>query len=173
MKITVASTVTIEAPAARVWRILADEFESVAEWASTIPVSGPNHRAITVPDGATVAGRSCTIPGFGVTDERFTAFDAARRTFTYSVAAPKMPGFVRSAENSWAVRDLGNGRCEATSVATAQLSGPLGAMASPMLKAQFGRTIRPALQDLKVYAETGRVSARKARQISRGLPKAA
>jgi hypothetical protein len=42
-----------------------------------------------------------------------------------------------------------------------------------MLKLQFGRTVRSALQDLKVYAETGQVSARKARQLRQAGLKAA
>lgn len=164
MKISVTSTALINAPAARVWRILADEFETVAEWASTIPASGPNALALDIPTGATTAGRSCTIPGFGVTDERFTHFDATRRTFTYSAAATRMPGFVTGAQNTWAVREVGPERCEVTSTAEATVRGPLGVMAAPMMRMQFARTIRPTLEDLRVYAETGQVSSRKSRQ---------
>ncbi|MGF1647303.1 MAG: SRPBCC family protein [Kineosporiaceae bacterium] len=167
MEISVTSSAQVDAPADRVWSILADEFESVSHWASTIPVSGHNPLAVDVPAGAATAGRSCTIPGFGVTDERFTRFDAARRTFAYSVDATKMPGFVTSVENTWTVRDLGSGRSEATSVATAHVAGLLGALAAPMLRMQFARTLRPTLEDLRVYAETGRVSARKTRLARR------
>lgn len=113
------------------------------------------------------------MPGFGVTDERFTHVDAARRTFTYSVAAAKMPGFVTSVENTWVVRDLGGGRSEATSVATAHVAGVVGALAAPMLRIQFARTLRPTLEDLKIYAETGRVSDRKTRLSQRSRIRAA
>ncbi|WP_088314212.1 SRPBCC family protein [Kineosporia sp. R_H_3] len=172
-KISVTSTARVDVPADRLWSVLADEFESISHWASTIPVSGHNDVAAAVVDGAPSVGRSCTIPGFGVTDERFTHFDAARRTFTYSVAATKMPSFVTSVENTWTVRDLGGGRSEATSVATAHVAGLVGALAAPMMRLQLARTLRPTLEDLKVYAETGRVSARKARQTQRARARAA
>lgn len=163
MKITVTSTVELAAPADRAWSILADEFETVSHWASTIPASGHNPLAGPARDGAPTAGRSCTIPGFGVTDERFTHFDVARRTFTYSVKATKMPGFVKGVTNTWTVDHLGSGRSKVTSTATAEVAGLLGRLAAPMMRMQFARTLRPTLADLKVYAETGRVSARKSR----------
>ena len=167
MKISVTSSLVIGAPAARVWSILADEFETVAQWASTIPVSTHNPLAVHVPKGATTGGRSCTVPGFGVTDERFTRFDADRRALTYSVTSTKMPGFVSQVHNSWQVDDFGDGRCTVTSTVEAVASGLLGLLAAPMLRIQFARTIRPVLADLSAYAETGRVSARKERLLSR------
>ena len=122
----------MNASAERVWSILADDFENVAHWASTIPASGPNPLAVTVPEGA----------------------------------ASAMPGFVTGAQNAWAVSELGAGRTQVSSTASARVTGLLGALAAPMLRIRFGRTVRPALDDLRLYAETGQVSARKARRTS-------
>ncbi|MEO6712801.1 MAG: SRPBCC family protein [Mycobacteriales bacterium] len=173
MKISVQSSAVIAAPADRVWAILADEFENVGQWASTIVSSTANPAATRVPDGAATAGRACTVPGFGVTDERFTHFEAAARTFTYSVAAEKMPGFVHDLRNTWSVRAVGTGQCEVTSHVTAEATGVMGSLAGPVLRRQLARTISPVLDDLRSYATTGRVSARKERQQVKAASRAA
>ena len=103
----------MNASAERVWSILADDFENVAHWASTIPASGPNPLAVTVPEGA----------------------------------ASAMPGFVTGAQNACAVSELGAGRTQVSSTASARVTGLLGALAAPMLRIRFGRTVRPALDD--------------------------
>lgn len=167
MKISVSNSAVIKAPAARVWQILADDFTDISQWATGVLASGPNPNVTSGPAGSPIAGRSCTVEGFGVTDERITAFDAAARSLAYTVAAPKLPGFVRRAENAWAIREVSADTCEVTSTSSADLAGLMGTLASPMLKKNFTSTIGSMLKDLPAYAETGVVSARKKDQIQR------
>jgi hypothetical protein len=107
------------------------------------------------------------VPGFGVTEEKFTEFDAVNHTYTYSATASGMPKFVDGVENTWAVRDLGAGRVEVTTTARATVHGALGTLLGPMMWIQLRGTLQPALADLRVYAETGQVSAAKRKAAKR------
>ncbi len=106
MKLAFPSTVTIEAPAAKVWQLLAHEYADIGRWASAIPFS----TALTdlpAPTGAPVGGRACraTIPGFATVHEQFTYFDEATMRFGYA-AVTGLPSLIRHAENHWSVRAL-------------------------------------------------------------------
>lgn len=124
-KITVTSSIAIKASADQVWAILGEGFQDVATWASTVDAAHP-HTEVTEFVGAPGGGRVCTVPGFGETDERFTAFDTSGRTFTYSATAARVPGFVTNLRNTWTIRPLGAGRSEASAAITADVTGVLG-----------------------------------------------
>lgn len=165
--LTVVNQRTVEVMPERAWQVIADEFESVGLWASGITHSAPNPAAVDVPAGADTGGRVCHIPAFGVTDERIVEFDPAARVLAYSVAATKMPGFVHDVVNRWTVRAAGPGSSVVTSSITARASGVMGALAAPMLRMQFNRTIQSALEDFDLYARTGGISDRKRREVAR------
>ena len=92
--ITIDKTDTINASAERVWEILSDEFADVGSWASVVDHSQAHTKA-AAPAGATAGGRTCEVPGFGFTDERFTRYDEANKTFSFSVEAEKIPGLLQ------------------------------------------------------------------------------
>jgi Polyketide cyclase / dehydrase and lipid transport len=165
--LTVVNQRTIAVPVERAWHVVADEFESVGRWASGITHSTPNPAAVHVPAGADSGGRVCHIPAFGVTDERIVEFDPVAHVLAYSATATKMPGFVHDVVNRWTVRPAGPGSCLVTSSISARASGVMGALAAPMLRMQFTRTIQAVLDDFDVYARTGDVSDRKRRSLAR------
>lgn len=156
--ISISKTDTINASAERLWEILSDEFTDVGLWASGVDHSGTNAEATEVPDGAQVGGRTCEVPGFGFTDERFTRYDAANKTFSFSVDAAKIPSFFKNLESTWKVDPLGPSSAKATTEITGEATGVLGAIMSPMMKRKFARLLEQGYEDLKVYAETGEVS---------------
>lgn len=162
MSLQVTTTFTINAPAERIWSIMADDFVDVAHWASGLDSSRPNPQAVSVPPGATTGGRVCEVPGLGFTDERITVYDPSTHELGYSVDAEKIPSFVTGMENRWRLTARGPDRTEVHQSLTATLHGPMGTLMRPVMRRQFAKLLAPVREDLTAYAETGRVSARKA-----------
>ena len=166
MGIEISRTGTVGVGAERVWSILADEFDRVGEWARAVDSSEAHPEAVA-PDGAGVGGRVCQAPGFGAIDETFTAFDPEQRTYAFRASASKIPGFVRDITNHTSVRPLGSDRSEVTVTVTADTLGLRGAMIKPIMERRFATTIEDLLDDLRVYAETGRVSGAKSQALAK------
>ena len=163
---TIVATVgrDIDAAPGRVWAVLADEFASVGEWASTVATSTAwsDQPAADSPP----VGRSCAVPGFGQTQERITVLDPDERTIAYAVEADGAPPFLRAVESTWQVTPLDGGRTAVQLTIEAKVAGFVGRLAAPMLRLQFRRTQRRVLSDLDIYARTGQVSERKARMTT-------
>jgi hypothetical protein len=79
----------------------------------------------------------------------------------YSVAAKKIPSFVKGMRNDWSVEPDGNGRALVTSRITAEATGPFGALVAPMMRMKPRSTQSEIFDDLRAYAETGRPSPAK------------
>ena len=163
---TLTKTATIKAPADRVWEILDGEFAQVGHWASTIDHSTSNLQI--VPDaGGAAQGRVCAVPGFGTTDERVTRRDAASKSFAYSVSSEKLPGFVKGTEIGWSVQPGGPTSSVVRWEMTLHTSGIMGALAGPMMKMRFSGIADRTLDDLRMYALTGRPSDAKQKAMAR------
>lgn len=148
--------ISLHAPVDSVWDLLAHRFHEVGLWATAINESG----ALPTTTGDTgVADRVCDTPD-GVFKERMVSFDEATRTFSY-LAYEGLPGFVREGGNTWRVRDLGNGKTEVSMHMKFDLNPVAEVLMGWMLKRQMGKAADSVLDDLKVYAETGKVSDRK------------
>ncbi|MCG8349966.1 MAG: SRPBCC family protein [Chloroflexales bacterium] len=93
--------VIINAPAEKLWKILAEDYDKVGEWASEIEKSTPN------PDLPLGEERACSPPGFGDVKETITQFDETRKTFSYAADVQKMPFFVCDLSNTWRVESKG------------------------------------------------------------------
>ncbi|MGI9609735.1 MAG: SRPBCC family protein [Acidimicrobiia bacterium] len=100
---TLTSTVTIEADAQQVWRVLADEFIDVAAWGPGVNSSGPNPETPEGLNGSRYGGRVCEVEGVGPVHERIVAYDDQARTLSYTVAAKNRPDFVEKVQNTWTV----------------------------------------------------------------------
>lgn len=146
-------TITINAPVDRVWDLLGTRFHEVGSWASVIDASQALDRKT---GGTPVADRVCETPQ-GVFKEHVTAFDADKRTFSY-VAYQGLPGFVREGGNTWSVRDLGGDRTEVHFRMKFDLNPIASVLMGWMLKRNMSRAADDVAHDLKVFAETGRVS---------------
>src|SRR5215203_924215 len=82
---------TINAPVARVWDILATNYQDIGEWASSI-----SHSASNTTLAAGEKGRVCHTD-FGEVAETITSFDVEKGIFAYRTEKP--PFFIRSASN--------------------------------------------------------------------------
>lgn len=150
----------VRAPAARVWRILGEEFMSVGRWAAPITSS-----CAVTPEVAPTVGstRACSIEPFGPFEgeihERLVELDHERMVLAYT-AVRGMPGFVTRATNRWSVEHVDGDRCRVVTSATLDLAGPM-ALAACVVRWQLGRAGARVLEELRHYAEVGDPHPRK------------
>ena len=152
---------TINAAAQDVWRVLAHEFGSVGQWASSIPES---QAVADIPalGGAEVAGRVCAtaVPGFSAVREIFTYYDEHTMRFGYEPTEGR-PWFITRAENHWRVRSLGPQMSMVES--RAELDMPLfpALFLAPLVKFFMGRVAAQFFEELKYVVEHGQPHPRK------------
>jgi hypothetical protein len=165
--IDLTNTITVNALAEHVWRIVGDDFAGVSRWATSVRHSTSNTQTTARPAGAPCDGRSCELTGFGATDERLVEFDPTRHALAYTVTAKKLPSFVKGMRNDWSIETGPNGTCKVTARITADATGPMGFLAAPMMKMKLRSTIKEILDDLRTYAESGTVSETKRKALAK------
>ena len=152
MGMEISKNAVVNVSAERLWSIMADDFDKVGEWARGVDSSGPNTDA-AVPEGASVGGRVCQVPGFGAINEAFTSFDPVERSFSFEATASKLPDFVRNVTNRTLVKSLGPEQSEVQLTSTADTPGIRGALVRPLMTRKFSRAIDAFVEDLKIFAE--------------------
>jgi hypothetical protein len=164
--------ITINAPAEKVWRVLAHEFGSIGRWASTIPQS----EAVTdrpAPGDAQVCGRVCStvVPGFSAVREQFLYYDEQGMRFGYE-ATDGRPAFIMRAQNNWVVRALDPQTSVVEVRAELDLPWFSGVFLAPLLKLFMGRTSAQLFEELKYYVERDQPHPRKLKAQQKALQKA-
>jgi hypothetical protein len=161
MHLQLKGQIRINAPAQNVWHILAHEFSTVGQWASSIPESQAISD-IPAPEGAAVGGRVCAtaVPGFAAVRETFTYYDEQSMRFGYEPAEGR-PWFIKQAENHWAVHSLGPRTSLVESRAEIDVGLFPGVLLAPLLKLFMGRVGAQFFEELKFYAEQDRPHPRK------------
>ena len=166
MGIEISKNAIVNVSADRLWSILADDFDRVGEWASGVASSGPNTDA-AIPEGASVGGRVCQVPGLGAVNEAFTSFHPVERSFSFEATASEIPSFVRNLTNHTVVKSLGPEQSEVQIRSTADTIGLRGALVKPVMTRQFSRAIDGVLEDLKIFAESGKISSQKTKALAK------
>ena len=160
----IAKSITINAPADQVWKVVAHEFAQIGEWASAVAESEVNTNAI-VPEGATVGGRVCQVPGFGEVHENFTAYDEAGKTYSFKING--LPFFVTSAHNSWVVKAIDASTTEVSFQGEVKMMPVIGSVMRIPLRMQLSTRLQNAVEELKYYVETGEVHPRKQKLLAK------
>lgn len=106
---TETSTVSINADASDVWRVLADEFLDNAAWAPGVISSAPNPATPSGINGSAYGGRVSDVEGLGKADIRLVDYDAEARMLSYTLQAEKVPPFIERLQNTWTVTPDGVG----------------------------------------------------------------
>ncbi|MFT7649999.1 MAG: hypothetical protein ACI8Y4_004764 [Candidatus Poriferisodalaceae bacterium] len=166
MGIEINKNAIINVSADRLWSILADDFDKVGGWASGVESSSPDTDA-EVPEGASVGGRVCQVPGFGAVNEAFTSFDPVERSFSFAATASKIPSYVHNLTNHTVVKSLGPEQSEIQITFTADTEGVQGTLVKPVMTRQFSRAIDVVLEDLKIFAESGKISSKKGKALEK------
>ncbi|MDJ0752314.1 MAG: SRPBCC family protein [Ardenticatenaceae bacterium] len=168
MKLEVIGETIIEAPAAKVWRIIAHEFAHIGRWATSIPQS----QEVTSDDPENqgeVTGRVCAtnVPGFSDITERFTYYDEEKMRYGYE-AVNGNPWFVNKAENNWSVKPLSPSISQVEFRGVVELKPFPGFLMAPFMRLQFKKVGREVSEELKYYVEQGEPHPRKQKQLDKG-----
>src|SRR2546426_7885344 len=172
MHIRLKGHITINAPAEKVWRVLAHGFGNIGQWASAIPQS----RAVTdlpAPAGAEVGERVCStaVPGFGDVQEQFMYYEEQAMRFGYQ-ATEGRPSFLKHAENHWVVRPRGPSTSVVEARAEIEVSLFPGWFLAPLMKLQMRRAGVQLFEELKYYVEHGQPHPRKLKAQQKQVQKA-
>ncbi len=157
MKLT--KTITVARPIADVWQVLGPDYVRAGDWASSVYVSGARGGTPLVAE-APVAGRVCET-SLGPFTETIEVYDPAGHRLAYSASGEKMPGFVRSLVNSWTLDADGATRTRVTMELKADIAFPFNLLMGWMMRLQFSKVLREALQEFAHFVETGRPHPRK------------
>ena len=156
----VIRSLNVNAPAEKLWEILAENYDRVGEWTSEIQASSPN------PDLPVGEGRVCSTPGFGDVKETITSYDEGRRAFGYSADISSMPFFVREIGNDWQVEAKGGDQSVVHMHMQARLMPVFAQVMGPFLKRQMSKSADTILEELKYYAEKGEIHPRKVKALA-------
>ena len=152
-------SITIQAPADRVWTILGPNYLRVQDWASSVNISR-NRDAGRAPKGAPASGRVCET-SIGPVQETILRYDETGRELAYAAQAEKMPFFVRQMVNNWKISAAGPDQCRVEMWLEVELSFPFNLLMGWMMRMQLNTVLTEAVDELKHFAETGRPHPRK------------
>lgn len=144
----------VSAPTAKVWHILAEEYANVSHWARAVTRSEPMTSDVTLP-GTTVGGRVCTA-SIGAVTETIKEYDAAAHVLSYDAQAKSMPFFVRKLSGRWML-DSDLDKTEVRLAFDADIMPPFNLLMGWAIRRQFQTAIDETLEDLRLFAETGKV----------------
>lgn len=152
----------INVSADSLWQIVRD-YRNVGEWITSINKSvGSGEPEF---DGATCSNRVChtAVKGYEKVSEKLYLHKEDTREIAYKVI-DGLPGFILYAHNHWTVNEVGSNQCTLTMDSRIHVKRFPGFFLAGMMKKNFLKNFEEAFLDLKVYAETGKVSeAKKAR----------
>ena len=171
-EVKMSKSVVVNVSANDLWQIVGPGFAEASKWSTAVDHSAGHGEGKF--DGATCDTRSCDLSakGFSSVNEQITEYDASNRTLAFDVFEG-MPGFVTYTNNRTVISDLGQGRSQAELQITMHMKPFLGWVLGGMLKKNLSSLIESALDDLKVFAESGKPSDRKQARIKKLSPKAA
>ncbi len=158
--IVVETTTEINASPDVVWKIVAEEFDTVSKWATAVRKSYENPDATRVAQNVP-SGRVCETYSFGNVVEKVTNVDEKERELTWQMSPQRSPSFVTDMQDIWTIKDLGDNKTKLTSKVSANLTGIMGFLMKPLLKMNLSKAENTTFEDLRVLLETGKVSKSK------------
>lgn len=138
----------IKAPADKVWQVVGEQFNDIANWASFVSQSHAN------PEVGEGEGRVCQTD-FGPVTENITAFQPQSRSLSHSIEGSSTPFFMRDVLNHWHIEEAGKGASTVTFAISANVMPPFKQLLSRRLQDRFGRQARGYVRELKHFVETG------------------
>ena len=171
-EVKMSKPVTINVSADALWEIIGPGFADAGKWSTAVDHSAGHGNGKF--EGATCDTRSCDLSakGFDSINERITEYDISNRTLAFDVIEG-MPGFVTYMNNRTVVTELGEGKSKAELQITMHMKPFMGLLLGGMLKKNLNNLLDSALDDLKVFAETGKPSARKQSRMKKLASKTA
>lgn len=157
----VQESTIIYVSADELWELVGPGFAEVHKWSSN--VDHAEGKGTSQFEGAVCEERFCdvNVKGFSKISEKLIGYDENQMNLTYTVNSG-MPGFVRKAENHWAVLPIDEESSKLVMKANFEVKGFMGFLMKGVMKRKMTKTLKTVLNDAKVYLETGQVSVAKA-----------
>ena len=149
----------INAPAEKVWQILAHQFADMADWTNTLSESrivdkNELPKGLKIAANAPVPARETT-SSFAKAIEVISDYSEEKMTLTFEAA--NLPPILSTAANTQRVVAKDANNCLITFDMNIGLKGVFKIM-TPVMKRRFQSTMGKVQQELKIYAETGQVA---------------
>jgi len=167
-KLDIRQSIEVNTTTEKAWEIVGPNFLRIEEWGRGINKSWKNDDAQQKFTDAPAGGRFCEVSGFGTFDERIVHYDTVNTQIAWSATGAKLPKFVSGLKNELSVEKIDENNCRISSNVTADFSGLFGLIMGPLMKKNFSKTLYGFLNDWKTYAETGKVSETKSKELKRG-----
>ena len=147
------------------WKLVGPGFAEVHQWASNVDFT--TGKGMAKLPGAPCNERVCdvNVKGFGQVSERLEAYNEQTMTLAYE-ANQGLPGWVTRAANRWTVEAVDADTSRLVMLAEFRTKGLMGWVMNGLMERKMTQTVRTVLQDLKVYIETGKVSANKQARLN-------
>ena len=160
--------ILVNKPIDQVWEVLGKQFGDAYKWASGLDHS----EGLGSPklEGAPCSQRTCQT-SFGKITEAVRTYDDSQYELEYEVIKG-FPGFIDTAINNWQLKPVGN-KTKVLIDFNMTTKGVMGIFMGPLMKLQMNKVITNVLDDFRQYVETGKQSARKAKETAKLLKKAA
>ena len=144
----------IDAPAERVWYLLAHKFANIASWSSTVSASRELDRNEIAPHfdiapSAPVAGRETTSKA-GTFQEIIVEYSEADRMLLFDTDG--LPGIFTTGTDRQQVTELGPGRSKVSFDVTMEARFPVS-LVVPLLKRRMRKTFSLVQDELRIASE--------------------
>jgi len=171
-EVSMTKSLNVNVSADALWEIFGPGFADAGKWSTAVDHSAGHGEGKF--DGAVCDTRSCDLSakGFSSVKERIVDYDHKNKTLSFDVEEG-MPSFVTLANNKTVIESIGQGKSKATLTVTMHMKPFMGSLMGGMLKKNLSSLIDSALDDLKVFAETGEPSDRKKARMAKLAAKAA
>ena len=160
--VTIHKSILIHSNVDLVWKISAHEFVDIHKWDANVKSSG----AIGTPiDGTDIGGRVCYMYNRRETVEKLIKYDEESHIFIYEIEKG-LPGFVENAQNIWTHQSVNSNKTKLTMQVKLTTKGILGTLMKNPMKAQMGRVLSNAQEELKYYIEHHEPHPRKKKKLA-------
>ena len=164
--------IIVNKPASEVWQIAGPGFTDAGKWATAVDHSeGKGEGQFK---GAVCDERSCDLnaKGFNKINEKITQYSEDEMMLEYEVVEG-MPKMMAEAKNQWTIIAIDEHSSKIIMKAKFGVQGFFGKLMIGMMKNQMNSLLDIALNDIKVYTETGNVSKTKQERINKLAKRAA
>ena len=171
-EVKMSKSIIVNVSSEELWQIIGPQFTEAGKWSTAVDHSAGHGEGQF--EGATCETRSCDLSakGFKSVNEKIVEYDEPNKTMSFDVFEG-MPSFVLKANNRTVISGLSPNKSKAELTITMHLKPFMGAIMGGMFKKNLSNLIDSALDDLKVFAETGKPSERKLARMAKLAKKAA
>lgn len=154
--------IIINADIEKCWQLLGEDFAHADRWASAVSHSEGNGAGF---NGASCSERSCST-SLGGLKEKLLEFSPEQHLLKYEVAEG-MPAMVKNATNDWRLTSLEKDQTRLTMVAEMQISGLMGTLMKPMMRAKMSKLTGQIAEEFKYFVENGAPHPRKVKAMQK------